>query len=79
MAMDLNTFYMNLRNFLHHETLYTRPLVPSSFRVTSLWGQANQTIMKTLHKCRDDSKPHLTMLALRTSKNSSDTSALELE
>ena len=70
---------MNLRNFLHHETSYTRPMVPSSFRVTSLWGQANQTIMKTLHKCRDDSKPQLTMLALRTSKNSSDTSALELE
>ena len=41
--------------------------------------RAIQTIKKTLRKCReDDSDPYLAMLALRTTKNSSGTSASEL-
>ena len=41
--------------------------------------RAIQTIKKTLHKCReDDSTPYLAMLALRTTKDSSGTSASEL-
>ena len=61
------------RDFIHKTS---SPEFPQS---NGFVERAIQTIKKTLTKCReDDSDPYLDMLALRTTKNSSGTSASEL-
>ena len=60
-------------DFIHKTS---SPEFPQSNRFVE---RAIQTIKQTLRKCReDDSDPYLTILALRTTKNSSGTSASEL-